>query len=116
MKPGPSWGRLNEAETKFLQEAKPEFLNVDASDDPQRVITTSKFAVLGQGYGRSGRGEQVPIAQTRNLDSYGSKPGVRGYTRHINIVAVISNLYDVTVNKEPNNGILPPLLNFFEYP
>jgi hypothetical protein len=31
----------------------------------------------------------------------------------INIVAVISNLFVATVNKQPNNGIFPLLYNFF---
>ena len=31
----------------------------------------------------------------------------------MNIVYVISNLNVVTVNKYPNNGLLPPFFNFF---
>jgi hypothetical protein len=34
----------------------------------------------------------------------------------INIAAVISNLYVVTVNKWPNNGLFPPLFNFVRVP
>jgi len=34
----------------------------------------------------------------------------------INIAAVISNSYVVTVNKKTNNDLFPPLFNFFAYP
>jgi hypothetical protein len=33
----------------------------------------------------------------------------------IKIVAVISDLYVLTVNKQPNNYLSPPLFNFFAY-
>jgi hypothetical protein len=59
LKPGPFWGRLDLAETKFRREALPEFVDANSSIDPKRMPSYHKqYIVPGQVYGRRRRGDR----------------------------------------------------------
>jgi hypothetical protein len=52
----------------FVTSPKPNFSNVNSSDDQNRVITIRRYSGIGQGRtGERKRGKQVSIAHVHNL-------------------------------------------------